>query len=96
MIVDVRVRPGTEEDLRRAYRALRERAEREPGLIGHQLCESADGDGRWLVISEWESMEASRSWDASEDHARLLAPMRACFAEATRSSFLVRDGAGEA
>ncbi len=93
LVVDVRIKPGSREDLLGAYAALRERVEREPGLIGHQLCESMDDGERWLVISEWESMESSNAWDASEDHARLLAPMRACFAQASRSSFHVRGGA---
>jgi heme oxygenase (mycobilin-producing) len=92
LVVDVRIKPGTREELLGAYAALRARAAQEPGLIGHQLCEAADDSGRWLVISEWESIELSDGWDASEDHARLLAPMRACFAQASRASFNVRDG----
>lgn len=93
LVVDVRIKPGSREELLRAYAALRARVAREPGLIGHQLCESTDGGERWLVISEWDSLEASNAWDASEDHARLLAPLRACFAQASRASFDVRDGA---
>jgi heme-degrading monooxygenase HmoA len=93
LIVDVRIKPGSREDLLSAYAALRARVASEPGLIGHQLCESRDDGERWLVISEWESVELSNGWDASEDHARLLAPLRACFAQASRSSFDVRDGA---
>ena len=92
LIVDVRIKPGSRERLLSAYAALRARVAQEPGLIGHQLCESSDEDERWLVISEWESIELSNGWDASEDHARLLAPLRACFAQASRSSFQVRDG----
>ena len=93
LIVDVRIKPGSREELIGAYAALRQRVERQPGLIGHQLCEATDDGERWLVISEWESLESSRRWDESEDHARLLAPLRACFAQASRSSFHVRDGA---
>jgi heme-degrading monooxygenase HmoA len=92
MIVDVRVKPGSQDDLAHAYRALRERAQEEPGLISHQLCQCSDDPERFLVISEWDSAETSSDWDRSEDHARLLAPMRACFAQASRSAFQVRDG----
>jgi len=92
MIVDVRVKPGSQEELTRAYAALREGAEGQPGLISHQLCEAADDPERWLVISEWESIETSTDWDRSDEHARLLAPMRACFAGASRAAFQVRDG----
>lgn len=93
MLVDVRVKPGTQEELARAYAALRARVESQPGLISHQLCACRDDPERWLVLSEWESIEASEAWDRSEDHARLLAPMRACFAAAARAGFDVRDGA---
>ena len=92
LVVDVRIKPGSRDELRSAYAALRARVAQEPGLIGHQLCQSSDDEERWLVISEWESLESSNAWDASEDHARLLAPLRACFAQANRSSFNVRDG----
>jgi heme-degrading monooxygenase HmoA len=92
LIVDVRIKPGSRDALLSAYAALRQRAAQEPGLIGHQLCESSDDGARWLVISEWESLESSNAWDASEDHARLLAPLRACFEQASRASFQVRDG----
>src|SRR5580693_7398326 len=94
LVVDVLIKPESRDDLLGAYAALRRRVEQEPGLIGHQLCECSDDGERWLVISEWESLESSNAWDASDDHARLLAPMRACFAQASRSSFNVRDGVG--
>jgi heme-degrading monooxygenase HmoA len=91
-ILDVRIKPGSREDLARAYAALRERVEREPGLLGHQLCESIDDPERWLVISEWSSVDASSAWDQSDEHAKLIGPMRACFAQATAAKFDVRDG----
>lgn len=94
LIVDVRVKPGCEEQLLRAYAALRARAEREPELISHQLCQCSEDPERFMVISEWDSVQASSSWDRSEDHARLLAPMRACFEHASRAAFEVRDGVG--
>jgi heme-degrading monooxygenase HmoA len=94
MVVDVRIKPGSEDDLTRAYAALRERVGQEDELISHQLCQCADEPDRWLVLSEWQTAEASARWDASEEHARLLAPMRACFAEAARARFDVRDGVG--
>ncbi|HWX45913.1 MAG TPA: antibiotic biosynthesis monooxygenase family protein [Solirubrobacteraceae bacterium] len=93
LVVDVRIKPGSRDELLSAYAALRGRVTQEPGLIAHQLCESSEDSERWLVLSEWESVELSNAWNASEDHARLLAPLRACFAQASRSSFHVRDGA---
>jgi heme-degrading monooxygenase HmoA len=92
LIVDIRLKEGTEDDLRTAYAALVGRAATEPGLIGHQLCQSLEDPGHWLVTSEWETLEQSGRWDQSEDHRRLLGPMRACFEQASRSAFEVRDG----
>jgi heme-degrading monooxygenase HmoA len=92
LVVDVRVKDGMQEALTRAYAELVARASEEPGLIAHQLCQSVDEPDRWLVISEWQGLEESTAWDRSEDHGRLLAPMRACFAQATRAAFEVRDG----
>ncbi len=90
--VDVRIKPGTEDELVRSYGELIQAARSQAGFIEHQLCQSIEDPGRWMVISEWESIEASNAWDRSEEHGRLLAPMRACFAEASRSAFSVRGG----
>ena len=91
-ILDVRVKPGHRDDLLAAYAAIRERVAREAGLVGHQLCESIDDPERWLIISEWDSLEASARWDRSDDHSRLIGPMRACFAGASSTKLHVRDG----
>jgi len=91
-ILDARVKPGCQGDLQRAYAALRERVERAPGLLGHQLCESIDDPERWLVISEWDSLDASAAWDKSDEHARLIGPIRACFVQAQAARLEVRDG----
>jgi heme-degrading monooxygenase HmoA len=92
LVVDVRIKEGTAEDLQSAYAALVARAAQEPGLIDHQLCQALDDPDRWLIVSEWESLEQSTAWDRSADHGRLLAPMRACFAQAARAAFEVRHG----
>jgi heme-degrading monooxygenase HmoA len=90
--VDVRIKPGTEAELVRSYAELIQTARRQPGFIGHQLCQSVDDPDMWMVISEWDHLEASTAWDRSEEHMRLLGPMRACFAEAARGAFNVRNG----
>jgi len=95
-VLDVRVKPGCDDDLRRAYAALRGRVEGRRGLLEHQLCQSLDDPERWAVISEWASVEASEAWDRSDEHARLIGPMRACFAEARSTKFQVHDAARQA
>ena len=92
-ILDVVVAHGREEDLKRAYAALRQRLEQGvPGLLGHQLTQNVDDPSRWIITSEWESIEDSTSWDRSEEHNRLVGPVRACFERASSTKYLVQDG----
>jgi heme-degrading monooxygenase HmoA len=92
-VLEIGVLPGFEEDLMRAYDALRARLERGvPGLLGHELCQSVDDPGRWILTSKWESLEASAAWDRSEEHDRLVRPLRECFERAASTKYLVRAG----
>jgi heme-degrading monooxygenase HmoA len=91
-LLDVRIKPGSRDDLLHAYAELRKRVASAPGLIDHQLCEAIDDPEHWLVISEWDSLEASTAWDRSEEHARLIGPMRACYTQAAPTKFEVRAG----
>lgn len=91
-ILDVQLKSDHRDQLLSAYAALRDRVQGQPGLRGHQLCESLDDPAHWLVISEWDSLEASSTWDRSDEHAELIGPMRACFARASASKYDVRDG----
>ncbi len=92
MVVDVRIKAGTESELLRSYGELIETARRQPGFVDHQLCQAIEDPERWFVLSEWETTEASTAWDRSDEHRLLLTPMRACFASANRTAFEVRAG----
>lgn len=91
-IMDARVREGGVDDLRTAYSALRARVAEEPGLVSHQLCEVIDDPERWMVISEFENLEAAQRWNQSQDHARLTVAMRACFTSGQSITLELRDG----
>ena len=92
-VLEFQVSPGREDDVLAAYAALRERLQRGvPGLLGHQLCQNADDPLRFIITSEWESLEASTSWDRSEEHNELVAPLRRCFASAGSTKYVVQDG----
>jgi heme-degrading monooxygenase HmoA len=94
-VLEFQVSPGREEDVGRAYAALRERLEQGvPGLLGHQLCQNVDDPSRWIITSEWEDLESSTNWDRSEEHDKLVGPLRQCFASAGSTKFEVRDGLG--
>jgi heme-degrading monooxygenase HmoA len=92
-VLEFEVASGREEDVIRAYGALRTRLEQGvPGLLGHQLCQSIDEPRRFIITSEWEDVAASASWDRSAEHDALVKPIRACFERAGSAKYEVRDG----
>jgi heme-degrading monooxygenase HmoA len=92
-VLEFQASPGREDDVLRAYAALRERLEQGvPGLLGHQLCQNVDDPDSWIITSEWEDLESSTSWDRSEEHNELVGPLRQCFERAGSTKYQVRDG----
>jgi heme-degrading monooxygenase HmoA len=92
-VLEFEISPGREEDVKRAYSAMRERLEQGvPGLLGHQLCQNVDDPLRFIITSEWEDLEASSGWDRSEEHDRFVRPLRECFERAGSTKYLVLDG----
>ncbi|MFD9908745.1 antibiotic biosynthesis monooxygenase family protein [Streptomyces sp. NPDC059063] len=47
-----------------------------PGLLGNELLHSLIEDDAFVVMSEWESVEAFRSWDEGPDHKDQTAGLR--------------------
>lgn len=94
-VLEVHLKPGREEDLLRAYAALRNRLdEGVEGLLAHQLCQSLDDPETWIITSEWTSLEASAHWDRSSEHDRLVKPLRDCWDRARSVKFAVRSELG--
>jgi heme oxygenase (mycobilin-producing) len=91
-IMDARVKPGSKDALMEAYAALRDRVAREPELISHQLCEAIDDPEHWIVTSEFQTLDGARAWLRSEDHGKLIGPIRACFSQGQSVELQVRDG----
>lgn len=94
LVVSVRLKEGSEERFLAAYDAIHRRVgEGIPGHVAHQLCQSLDDPLRWIITSEWESTAASE-WDRSEEHRRLITPLRECFAEGSSAKYEVRIESG--
>ncbi|WKX16262.2 antibiotic biosynthesis monooxygenase family protein [Streptomyces sp. NL15-2K] len=74
----LRVRDGMEAHFVKSYQGVLERAERSPGHLGEQLCRSVDDPTRWLLTSEWESLEHVKQWRTDPDHTALVEPLNAC------------------
>jgi heme-degrading monooxygenase HmoA len=89
--LEVRLKPGREDDVRAAYGRLRDRLEQGvDGLIVHQLCEASGDEGRWLITSEWRDADANRAWESSDEHRALTMPLRDCWQEAKLTHYDVR------
>jgi heme-degrading monooxygenase HmoA len=86
------VREGREAEFVEHYRSVLERAERFPGHLGEQLCRSLDDPTRWLLTSEWESLQSVQRWRTDPDHQALVRPMNDCLHEDRSTSvFRIRD-----
>lgn len=60
----------------KAYHAISQELRDTPGLLGNTLLELVDEPGRFVVISEWTSIEAFRVWEQGPDHRSKTAPLR--------------------
>ena len=65
--------PGAVED---AYHRISRDLAGTPGLLGNELLRSTQDPGRFLVMSEWVSMSAFRSWELGNTHRGTTAPLR--------------------
>jgi len=90
-VLQVRVKPDSEETFLERYDALRERVSAGiDGHVVHRLCQGVDDPSRWLIFSEFETVEASQEWERSQEHRELTMPLRDCWDEAQRTSYEVR------
>lgn len=59
-----------------AYHQISRSLSGTPGLLGNTLLELVETPGRFVVLSEWESLEAFRTWEEGPVHRQLTAPLR--------------------
>lgn len=48
-----------------------------PGLLGNELLQDTVHPDRFAVLSEWESLDAFRTWEAGARHRDTTSPLRA-------------------
>jgi heme oxygenase (mycobilin-producing) len=88
----LKLKPGMGDRFLEAYEGVRhEVAEGVDGHIVDQVCQSREDPDRWLITSEWESVDDFLAWEATEEHREQAKPMRDCFAEAESHKFVVRE-----
>jgi heme-degrading monooxygenase HmoA len=90
-LVTVRLKPGAEQRFLDLYAAMHRRVqEGVPGHIVHQLCRSLDDPLRWIITSEFESVDDWRMWDESSDHREIVRSFRECFEEGSSVAYEVQ------
>jgi heme oxygenase (mycobilin-producing) len=68
--------PDTPVAVHEAYHHISRQLAGTPGLLHNTLLEKADTSGSFVVVSEWESLEAFRSWEEGPEHRGVTAPLR--------------------
>ncbi len=66
-------RPGT---IRTVYDQISQRLAGTPGLLRNELLQDIDSCGDFVIMSEWSSLEAFRTWDSGPGHTSATAPLR--------------------
>lgn len=95
----IELKPGMQHRFLEAYEAIRyDVAQGVKGHVVDQVCQSPDDENRWLITSEWESLDAFLDWERTPEHRELARPLRECMAEAQSYKYVVRQEtrAGEA
>ncbi|WP_433336454.1 antibiotic biosynthesis monooxygenase family protein [Spirillospora sp. CA-294931] len=60
----------------RAYHEISAALAGTPGLLGNELLSSTLEPGHFIVMSEWESPEAFKTWEQGAAHKGTTAPLR--------------------
>jgi len=76
VMVFAAIRPGQEEAFEAAYRTVTAAVKGTPGHIRDELLRDCDRPGRYVLLSEWESVEAFRAWEDAPIHPEMTTPMR--------------------
>jgi heme-degrading monooxygenase HmoA len=84
------LKPGMGEQFLEAYEGLRyDVAQGVKGHIVDQVCRLPDDPDKWLITSEWESIDDFLAWEATDEHRELAKPLRDCIDKATSLKYVV-------
>jgi heme-degrading monooxygenase HmoA len=76
-MVQVSVDQDVQEEFERTFRAIAPEIDKSPGLIQHQVIRASDDPSRYIMLSEWESVDAFDSWEVTTGHRELVKPLAA-------------------
>jgi heme-degrading monooxygenase HmoA len=72
----MRVKEGREGDFEQAWREIAEEVRGTPGNVRQALLRDPEDPRTFVVTSDWESREAFRDFEQSEEQDRLTARLR--------------------
>jgi heme-degrading monooxygenase HmoA len=97
VMVFAAVQEGCEAAFEAAYAAVTAAVKGTPGHVRDELLRERTRPGRYVLLSEWESVEAFRAWEDAPIHRELTTPMRPYWAgRVERTIFDVAFRLGEA
>lgn len=75
IMVSARVQEQDQEAFEEAYRQVTAVVKGTPGHLRDELLRDAEQPGRYILLAEWESEEAFRTWEDAPSHREMAAPM---------------------
>ncbi|MDD9376590.1 antibiotic biosynthesis monooxygenase [Streptomyces sp. ZAF1911] len=75
VMVSARVEEKDQEAFEEAYRQVTAVVRGTPGHLRDELLRDAEQPGRYILLAEWESEEAFRTWEDAPSHREMAAPM---------------------
>ncbi|MFE2286219.1 antibiotic biosynthesis monooxygenase family protein [Streptomyces sp. NPDC059443] len=75
IMVSARVQEKDQEAFEEAYRQVTAVVKGTPGHLRDELLRDAEQPGRYILLAEWESEEAFRTWEDAPSHREMAAPM---------------------
>jgi quinol monooxygenase YgiN len=88
VLIERRLRRGTEEAFQAAMRGMRRDAIHAPGYVSGETLTDVDDPGHWIVISTWTSRAGWDAWAVSEPRSRARQTIAPLLAEAERVTVL--------
>ncbi len=76
VMVRLAVGDGQESRVQEAYRRISSRLHETPGLLANELLRDPDDPSHYVVLSEWESLAAFRTWEDGPVHKDMTSPLR--------------------
>jgi heme-degrading monooxygenase HmoA len=70
------LRTADHQDVTEKYQLTSQGLAGTAGLVGSELIRSLDDPASYVVVSEWESMDAFMTWEQGPDHRDATAPLR--------------------